>query len=310
MIERQKKQISTESEDLLWEYCEVINQYTMSRYKNGSKLFRILCVGVLTILAFSALSCDPNFEALQSRQRIERLILIRLKKDLSEEKRQKLFRKIAELGSSLRKGRSYLKVEYGFQNSKEGLSGGYDVGIRISFRSYEDRDYFDGKLSGSEISVSSYENFKSSLAPYLDLNNELFSFDFASNEKGNGDFPRKGYRVDHWVLFKFRKTITEAEKQEVIDRFLKLKNSTKNGKPYIQFIEYGYENNTSATDLNFEIAFRVSFLSIEDRNYYVGKPFQNDPGNFDAMHDEFKSFVGAYLDPAGGALVFDYNVIK
>jgi hypothetical protein len=308
MVEKGKQ--VAEQDDVLCEYCQVINQYTISRFKNGSKLFRILCVGILTVLAFSALSCDPNFEEPQPRKRMERLILIRLKKGLSEESRQELFNKITELRRSLRKGRSYLKVEYGFQNSKEGLSGGYDIGIRISFRSYEDRDYFDGKLSESETSVFTYDKFKSSLAPYLDLNNELFSFDFVSNEKGNGDVLQKGYRLDHWVLFKFRKNITEAERQEVVERFLELKNSMRNGKPYIQFIEYGFENNNSATDFNFEIAFRVSFLSVEDRDYYVGKPFQSDAGNFDSLHDEFKNFVGEYLDPLNGAIVFDYDVIK
>ncbi|MEF9478785.1 Dabb family protein [Chryseobacterium sp. 1B4] len=133
--------------------------------------------------------------------------------------------KIKMLSTLLKDRRPYLKVEYGFQNSKEGLSAGYNIGIRISFRSYEDRDYFDGKSSEPGMSISAYENFKKSLKPYLDLSNKLFSFDFASNEKGNGNVPGKGYRLDHWVLFKFRNTITEAEKQKVINRFLELKNS-------------------------------------------------------------------------------------
>ncbi|SMO72780.1 Stress responsive A/B Barrel Domain [Chryseobacterium rhizoplanae] len=306
----EKGKLIPDGGDVLWEYCEIVNQYTMSRYKNGSKLFRILCVGILTVLAFSALSCDPKFEVVQPRQRIERLVLIRLKKDLSEEKKEEFLRKITELGSSLKNGKLYLKIEYGFQNSKEGLNAGYDVGIRISFRSYEDRDYFDGKLYESESSILTYRDFKDSLTPYMDPDNELFCFDFLSNEKGKGDVPGKEYRLDHWVLFKFRKDLTEAEKQMVIDRFMELKNSLKNGKPYIQFIEYGYENNKSAANLNFEIAFHLSFLSLEDRNYYVGKPFQNNPKHFDPMHDKFKSFVGSYLDPIGGVLVFDYDVIK
>ncbi|MEF9478786.1 hypothetical protein OWR28_14675 [Chryseobacterium sp. 1B4] len=80
----EKGKLISEQDDILWEYCEVINQYTMSRYKNGSKFLRVLCVGILTVLAFSALSCDPAFEAPKSKERIERLVLVRFKKDLSE----------------------------------------------------------------------------------------------------------------------------------------------------------------------------------------------------------------------------------
>lgn len=309
-IERQNNPSDTENDDLLWEYCEIVNRYTMERYKNGSKLLRFLCMGVLTVLAFSALSCDPGFQAPEPRQRIERLVLIRLRKGLPEEKKQELLRKIKALNRSLKKGRFYLKVEYGFQNSKEGLSGGYDIGIRISFRSAEDRDYFDGQSAEYGTPSLTFTDFKDSLKPYSDPAYELFSFDFGSNEKGRGNVPGKGYRLDHWVLFKFRKDITAAEKQEVTDRFLALRSSQKNGQLYIPFIEYGYENNNMAKDLHFEIAFRVSFLSSEDRDYYVGKPFQSDPGSFDPMHDAFKNFVGAYLDPAGGALVFDYEVVR
>ena len=112
----EKGKLIPDGGDVLWEYCEIVNQYTMSRYKNGSKLFRILCVGILTVLAFSALSCDPKFEVVQPRQRIERLVLIRLKKDLSEEKKEEFLRKITELGSSLKNGKLYLKIEYGYLN--------------------------------------------------------------------------------------------------------------------------------------------------------------------------------------------------
>ncbi|WP_426478046.1 Dabb family protein [Chryseobacterium sp. CBSDS_008] len=309
MEEGQNKQVSYKDEDLLWKYCETVNQYTKGR-SNGSKLLRFLCVGVLTVLAFSALSCDPNFTALQSGQRIERLVLIRLKKNISEERKRRLLRKIMDVGKSLKNGRPYVHIEYGWQNSREGLSAGYDLAVRISFRSYEDRDYFDGNSPepGMPESGSAYEYFKAFMIPYMDPNSELFSFDFVSNEnahvKGNKE------RLDHWVLFKFRKDITADDRQKITDRFLKLKSSLKNGKPYIELIDYGYENNYLAKDPDFEMAFRVIFLSQKDRDYYVGKPFQNDPGTFDPMHDDFKNFVGPYLDPERGVLVFDYEVIS
>ncbi|MFS4432234.1 Dabb family protein [Chryseobacterium sp. S90] len=307
----EKGKLIPEREDVLWEYCETVNQYVMGRLKKKSYVVRWICVGIMTALALSALSCDPNFKSLEQRQKWERLILVKLRKDISEEKKQEILNLFMALNKSRKNGKPYLKAEYGFQNSKEGLNAGYEIAFRISFSSIEDRDYFDGKSLQTPDSLNpAYDNFKNFISLYLDGDQGLFNFDFISNEKISLNVQAKEYKIEHLVFFKFRKDITSSEKQMIIDRFLALKNSVKNGKPYIRFIEYGFENNKNAQDSDFEVVFRVGFLSLEDRDYYVGKPFLNDTGTFDPMHDDFKNFVGSYLDPAGGVLVFDYEAIR
>lgn len=117
-------------------------------------------------------------------------------------------------------------------------------------------------------------------------------------------------KIEHLVLFKFRPDISQQERQEVINRFMSLQKSLKNGMPYILSIEYGYQNSKEGVHGDFEIAFRVSFASLEDRDYYVGKPFITEFGKYDQAHDDFKNFVGPYLATNNGVLVFDYEVIK
>ncbi|WP_159295213.1 Dabb family protein [Tenacibaculum maritimum] len=116
-------------------------------------------------------------------------------------------------------------------------------------------------------------------------------------------------KIRHIVLFKFKESITTSERNEVIKRFTDLRNTTKNGKKYIHSIEYGNQNSKEGVDKDYEIAFLVTFNSLADRDYYVGKPFLTAPGTFDPQHDAFKNFVGPFLDlenANGGVLVFDY----
>jgi len=136
---------------------------------------------------------------------------------------------------------------------------------------------------------------------------------FTSCDDDADDHPEE-QRIEHLVLFKFRPDITVQQKQEVISRFMALKNSLKNGKPYLN-VEYGFQNSMESVKGDYDIGFRVTFSSIEDRDYYVGKPFLTAPGTYDPMHDDFKNFVGPYLDsdpanPNKGVLVFDYEVIR
>ncbi|MBV8325174.1 Dabb family protein [Chryseobacterium sp.] len=119
-------------------------------------------------------------------------------------------------------------------------------------------------------------------------------------------------RVEHLVLFRLRKNSTSDEKQEVINRFMALKKSLKDGKPYMK-IEYGFQNSKESVKGDYDIGFRVSFSSIADRDYYVGKPFITAQGSYDENHDAFKTFINPYLDsdpanPNKNTLVFDYQV--
>ncbi|UCA61805.1 Dabb family protein [Chryseobacterium rhizoplanae] len=299
---------TTEKEDILWEYCETANRYIMNRLKNSPTILRWISVGVITVLAITALSCDGDIKG--SEKRVERLMLIRLRTGVPEEKRKELLRRLTALNTSLRSVSRYLKAEYGFQNSKEGLDSGFEIGVRISFASVHDRDYFDGKTSLTGTFDPMYGELLQFMTPLLAPDCGFFNFDFIPEGKAFKTELTKGERLDHLVFFRFRKNITDLEKQEVIRRFLELKNSLKEGKPYIRFIEYGYENDKSAVDMGFDIVFRVGFSSEADRDYYVGKPFLTDSGKFDPMHDAFKNFVSSYLDHSGGALVFDYQVVN
>lgn len=165
-----------------------------------------------------------------------------------------------------------------------------------------------------------HDDFKNFVGSYLasdpgNPNKGILVFDYQSNEKGSGHNPSSGYRLDHWVLFKFRTDVTESEKKEIITRFLALKDSKKNGASYITLLEYGYQNSRESAKGDYDIGFRVSFNSQADRDYYVGKPFLTAPGDYDPLHDDFKNFVDPYLasdpgNPHKGVLVFDYVVKK
>ncbi len=117
--------------------------------------------------------------------------------------------------------------------------------------------------------------------------------------------------IVHLVLFKFRSNITLLEKKEVINQFMALKSSLKYGKPYLT-IEYGFQNSKENIKGDYDIGFTVTFASVEDRDYYVGKPFLSEPRTFDQMHDDFKNFVDPYLaaasdNPNKDVLVFDFK---
>jgi len=269
---------------------------------------------ILFIVGKSLLSCESaSIDSDVMKDRIEHLVLFKFRSTVTLQQKQEVINRFMALNQSLKDGKRYLKIEYGFQNSKEGLSAGLEIGFRVSFSSTADRDYYVGKIKGLPEPASfdlNHDNFKSFVGPFLDPDQGVLVFDYMSNQEGSGSIPEEGYRLEHWVLFKFRKDITETEKQEAINRFSALKNSQKNGRHYISLLEFGYQNSMEGAERGFQIAFRVSFTSEADRNYYVGKPFLTTPGLFDEAHDDFKNFIDPLLDPDNGILVFDYQVIQ
>ena len=269
----------------------------------------VSCMLILTYISCDNRKEEDNYE---KPQRIEHLVLFKFKPDITPTEKQEVINRFMALKNSLKNGKRYHNVEYGFQNSKEGLTQGLEIGFRVTFSSEEDRDYYVGKPSLTLAGTydQDHDDFKNFVGPYLDPNQGVLVFDYNSNEKGNGSVPDTGYRLDHWVLFKFKKNINAAEKQEVINRFLVLRNSKKNGMPYISFLEYGFQNSKENLDRGYEVGFRISFTSEADRDYYVGKPFLTTPNTFDPQHNDFKNFVGPYLDSNNGAFVFDYQVIR
>lgn len=121
-----------------------------------------------------------------------------------------------------------------------------------------------------------------------------------------------GYRpglLRHIVLFQYGEKTTPALRQEIADRFCALAESLRNGKRYIVSIESGSQISPEGLHRGLEHGFIVTFESEGDRNYYLGRPFINDPALYDPAHDQFKQFVGPYLAPGpDGVLVFDFAV--
>ncbi|MCU1636854.1 MAG: Stress responsive Barrel Domain-containing protein [Cryobacterium sp.] len=114
--------------------------------------------------------------------------------------------------------------------------------------------------------------------------------------------------VRHIVLFRYIPSVSEAEKAEIERRFMALQSGARpDGRPYIWSIESGAQSSAEGAHHGFDHGFIVTFESAGDRNYYVGRPLVNDPRYYDALHDEFKSFVGPHLVPGPeGVLVFDF----
>lgn len=112
--------------------------------------------------------------------------------------------------------------------------------------------------------------------------------------------------VTHLVLFRYRAEASEAVRAEVVDRFLGLAATTRDGIPYIVSIVGGPPSGGESAESGFEHAFVVTFASEGDRNYYVGEPVVTDERYLDPVHAAFKRFVGPVL-AADGVLVFDIS---
>ncbi|MCT4664398.1 MAG: Dabb family protein [Flavobacteriales bacterium] len=134
--------------------------------------------------------------------------------------------------------------------------------------------------------------------------------DTVNEDGGTTDPIHYSTTIRHIVLFKYKDSVTDGEKNQVIEKFLALKESKKDGKKYIRDIEYGYQNSKEGVSKGYEIAFFVTFNSLSDRDYYVGKPFITEMGKYDQAHDDFKAFVGPLLAEENGVLVYDYTAVK
>lgn len=116
----------------------------------------------------------------------------------------------------------------------------------------------------------------------------------------------KSGRLKHIVLFRFKSDVTAAQINEVAAEFANLQQRClRDGKTYIQSIEYGEQNSGENADQAFMLGFIVTFKSEGDRNYYVGEPLVDDAAYYDQAHHNFKKFVAPLLDHQG-VLVFDF----
>jgi hypothetical protein len=112
----------------------------------------------------------------------------------------------------------------------------------------------------------------------------------------------------HIVLFRYKESTTPDQRQEIEDRFHALAGSFRVGKRYIVSIDSGPQNSPEGLHHGLEHAFIVTFQSEGDRNYYLGEPLISDPRFYDSAHHKFKQFIGPYLHPDMGVLVFDFAV--
>lgn len=128
----------------------------------------------------------------------------------------------------------------------------------------------------------------------------------------NDVFTASGYKpgiLKHIVLFKYKQSMTQVQRDEVVNRFLALKRSKRPGdnSPYILSIVEGVQNSGEGVSGGFEQGFIVTFKSEGDRNFYVGKPLVDTRGYYDEAHDAFKQYVGPLLSEDHGVLVFDFS---
>ena len=112
--------------------------------------------------------------------------------------------------------------------------------------------------------------------------------------------------VRHVVLFRYKDSVSVAQRYEVARRFLALQTACeREGKPYIVAIEAGAQHSGEGADQDFEHGFLVTFRSQGDRNYYAGQPIVMDAAYYDPVHQAFKDFALPHL---AGVLIFDYTV--
>ncbi|WP_228391279.1 Dabb family protein [Komagataeibacter medellinensis] len=129
-----------------------------------------------------------------------------------------------------------------------------------------------------------------------------------ASQVGLRNFTAAGFHpgmVRHIVLLRFLPTITDAQRAEVVRRFmaLGLVSRREDGSPVVSAIETGAQMSGEGADEGLQQAFIVTFRSEGDRNYYVGRPVVTDPAYFDPAHEAFKKFAAPYLV---SVVVFDY----
>ena len=119
--------------------------------------------------------------------------------------------------------------------------------------------------------------------------------------------PTRGPIV-HIVNFKFARTTTPAQIQQVVAAFTALQTESVDPvsrRPLIRSFEYGSNNSEEGLTKGFTHSFVLTFATLQDRDYYVGNDHTKP---FDPAHDRFKQLVGPLLDDgADGVMVIDFQ---
>jgi len=201
-----------------------------------------------------------------------------------------------------------VSLDAGVPNSKEGFQQNMDQFYLLTFASVSDRDYF-------VTSDAAHLAVKAFVSPLLRPASEgAFIFDHVvlpavpvpPNALNN---PNAGL-VKHVVMFRYADSVTPDIRQQINTRYLALYNlctRPSDGSLYIVSFDAGFNNSKEGWDQKMQDGFVVTFSSVSDRDYFVGRPFQE---SYDPNHDAFKAFVGPYLRQpiATGLVVMDFSV--
>jgi Stress responsive A/B Barrel Domain len=116
--------------------------------------------------------------------------------------------------------------------------------------------------------------------------------------------------IRHIVMFKYQPEVAASTKAEIAKRFIGLKDLAKReGKPYIVSIVAGRAISKEGFDQGFEDAFIVTFKTKSDRDYFVGRPYQEE---MDPDHQALAKIAEPLLlrDAQGkdvGLFAFDFD---
>ncbi|KIV83049.1 hypothetical protein PV11_05109 [Exophiala sideris] len=80
--------------------------------------------------------------------------------------------------------------------------------------------------------------------------------------------------IIHIVLFKLKSSLSEAEKKEVCDDMLSLRDTClhpSTNEPYIVSSSGGVDNSPEGAQGGFTHGFVVEFASLKDRDYYLSE---------------------------------------
>jgi hypothetical protein len=117
--------------------------------------------------------------------------------------------------------------------------------------------------------------------------------------------------IKHFVAFRYKPNVTQQQKDDVMNRFLALKQECKrDGKNYIVSLVGGdCTQSLEGLTESFEQAYIVTFKDQDDYKYYIGQPFSS---TFDPAHDAFKKYAMPLLsvDEKGqtdGAIALDFS---
>ncbi|EFC48501.1 predicted protein [Naegleria gruberi] len=119
-------------------------------------------------------------------------------------------------------------------------------------------------------------------------------------------------QVQHIVAFRYEANVTQSDKDQIMKTYFSLKERCVNPEthqPYILSFDGGYPNSPEGFDQKMEQIYIVTFKNVQDRDYFVGRPFHFP---YDPLHDAFKNFVGPFLRKPieTGLIVMDFQVLN